>query len=167
MEAAGRRGIKAAGVIIASSVTAISACSTVRLMAAQCGRVGQKSGAGIGDMDRALGGPDIAVDRGHHLGDRDRIRPPRQAIAAGGAARRPDQAGMSQRLQDLGDGGARQPGFEGQRRRGQLPIGIGRQMGGDDDAVIRELAQDDHRSGPDAYPDRGEFGPDWSAIDRR
>ena len=53
---------------------------------------------------------------------------PRQAIAAGGAARRGDQPGMRQRLQQLGDGRLRQPGRGRDRRGGGLPLGMGGQM---------------------------------------
>ncbi len=130
----------------------------------------------FGDMDRALGQADVAVDRGDHLGDRDRSRPPRQAVAARGPPRRRCQPGMGQRLQHLGDRRPRQPGFGGDRCGGDLPPGVGGEMGGDDDAVIGELAQDDHRSGPirslgpirSPGPIRssGQFVPDWYAIHR-
>src|SRR6516225_4652257 len=52
---------------------------------------------------------------------------------------------MRQRLQHLGDGSLRQPGLGRDRRGGDLTIREGREVGGDDDAVIGELAEDDHR----------------------
>ena len=57
-----------------------------------------------------------------------RSRGARQAIAAGGAARAGDDAGMGQRLQHLGDGGARQARLGGQAARRHLPLGVGGKM---------------------------------------
>ena len=91
------------------------------------------------DMHRALREADIAVDRGDHLGDRDRRCWPRQTIAAGRATRRRNQPGMRQRLQQLGDRRQGQPRRRSDRGGVLLPVGCERQMGCDDDAVIGEL----------------------------
>jgi hypothetical protein len=76
-------------------------------------------------MNRALGQPDIAIDRSHDLGYRNRCRGPRQAVSAAGASCRRDQAGMRQRLQDLCDGGLRQSRLDRYRAGGDLPVGVG------------------------------------------
>ena len=97
------------------------------------------------DMDRALGQPDIAVDRSHDFGYRNRRRGARQAVPPAGTPRRRDQAGVRQCLEDLGDGGLRQSRLRRHRAGSDLSRRIGGQVSGDDDAVIGELAEDDHR----------------------
>jgi hypothetical protein len=54
---------------------------------------------------------------------------------------------MGQRLEQFGDRRLRQAGGRSHGSRSRLALGMGRQMGRDDNAIIGQLAEDDHRSG--------------------
>jgi len=66
-----------------------------------------------------------------------------EKYVSAGSLRGRDQ--LLRALQDLRDGGLRQPGLSRHGAGGDLPVGVSGQVSGDDDAVIGELAENDHR----------------------
>jgi len=96
-------------------------------------------------MHGTLGKADIAIDRGDDLRDRNRFRPSGQTIPTRGAPGSRHEAGMREGLQQLGNGRLGQPRRRGGRARGYLTIGKCREVGSDNDPIIGELAEDNHR----------------------
>jgi len=98
----------------------------------------------VGLVDRALGHADGPADRCDDLGDRNFGGVAGEPIAPGGAAQGRHDSRPRQAFQHLGDSCLRQTRLGGDRRRVDLPIRMSCQVGGNDDAIIGELAQDDH-----------------------
>jgi len=96
-------------------------------------------------MHRALGKADIAIDRRDHLGDRNRLCPASQTITAGGTPGRRYQTGMGQALQQLSNSCLGQSRCCSDRTGGYLAVRQRGEVGSDNDAVIGELAEDNHR----------------------
>jgi CNT family concentrative nucleoside transporter len=96
-------------------------------------------------VHRALGEPDRALERGDHLGDRDRVGPTRERVAAAGSALRVQQALARERLQDLAHHRQRQ--LCAVRDVARVVLGLGRllgEKGHQHDAVVGQARETDH-----------------------